>query len=159
MSRDAATLAIGLGGRCPCLESVVARSLPEVHDKVRSLGLAGRGRVIARQRGAIGQGRPLAAEKRRPEIVEIRERGGHVDGTSRRALEAGALHQATQRFRLADRKTAAFIEIAGSRIESNRRVPKNDASSASRPHSPRRKARPCLPAAPRGQAIQNLPMH
>ena len=71
----------------------------------------------------VGRSRPLRAEERRPEVVEVAEDGRHVDRPDLDVFEACILEQPGERVGVADREPETFIEIVGVWVELCRSIP------------------------------------
>src|SRR5690242_13349483 len=77
--------------------------------------------AICRQSVQIGRGWTLAAEKRRPEIIEVPEDRRYVKDCALRLFQAASLEQPEKVLRFTNRKTLALIEWPCGGIKSNGR--------------------------------------
>src|SRR5829696_6143170 len=94
-----------------------------VGRQVCSYAFTERRTPLLAQRHRIGRGRRLAAEERRPVVVEVAEDGRYVDSAYLDVIESGTTEEVGQRFRPAQRETAPFVQLPRSRVQLSRRVP------------------------------------
>ena len=75
------------------------------------------------QRHRVSRGRCLAAEKRRPIVVEIAESGGNIIRADLDVTQSSLCKQRGQGTWLAKRKPAPFVQLKGGSIQFDRCIP------------------------------------